>query len=60
MEDIAAVSELDDENRFVLYIYEEYCTQALDFFERELNKEFTAEYLTKSTNLTVYLVSAKE
>ena len=54
-EDAAAVKELQNE-KFVLYIYEDYLPDALAFFEQELGNELEAEPLTKSTNLTVYLV----
>lgn len=54
-EDAAAVNKLQSE-RFVLYLYEDYLPDALRFFEQELGYELHAEYLTKSTNLTVYLV----
>lgn len=54
-EDAAAVNKLQSES-FVLYLYEDYLPDALRFFEQELGYELHAEYLTKSTNLTVYLV----
>lgn len=55
LEDGAAVREIGEES-FVLYIYEDYLPEALDFFEQEMGRELEARYLTKSTNLTVYLV----
>ncbi|MGN0167102.1 MAG: hypothetical protein ACI4AB_03585 [Acetatifactor sp.] len=56
-EDAAAVHGLEGESSFVLYSYEDLCEQAIGFFEQELGKTITVEYLTKSTNLTVYLVN---
>lgn len=56
LEDAAAVGELKDVDRFVLYIYADYLPDALDFFGRELGRELAARELTKSTNLTVYVV----
>lgn len=54
-EDAKAVRELPGEE-FVLYLYEDYLLEALDFFGWELGKKLTTKYLTKSTNLSVYLV----
>lgn len=54
-EDEAAVRALDSDS-FVLYVYEDYLPDALDFFRKELGRPLEATYLTKSTNLTVYLV----
>lgn len=54
-EDAEAVRELPGEG-FVLYLYEDYLPEALDFLEQELGRKLTARYLTKSTNLSVYLV----
>lgn len=54
-EDAEAVSDLPGEE-FVLYLYEDYLPEALDFFEQVLGRELTSSYLTKSTNLSVYLV----
>lgn len=54
-EDEAAVLALDGDN-FVLYVYEDYLPDALDFFRKVLERPLEATYLTKSTNLTVYLV----
>lgn len=54
-EDAAAVRELSGE-KFILYIYESYLPDALAFFEKELDRSLEAVYLTKSTNLNVYLV----
>lgn len=45
---------------FILYIYEDYLPEALEFFGQELGGELEARYLTKSTNLTVYLVEPAE
>ncbi len=54
-EDAEAVRQLPGEE-FVLYLYEDYLPEALDFFEQELGRALTSSYLTKSTNLSVYLV----
>lgn len=54
-EDKTAVHDLQSE-RFVLYVYEEHLSEALSFFEQELKRTPKAEYLTRSTNYTVYLV----
>lgn len=54
-EDAEAVRELGEES-FVLYTYADYLSEAMDFFETELGRELEARYLTKSTNLTVYLI----
>ena len=54
-EDGAAVKELQNE-KFILYIYQDYLPAALTFFEQELGRELEAAYLTQSTNFTVYLV----
>lgn len=54
-EDAEAVRALPGD-AFVLYLYEDYLPEALDFFGQELERELTAQYLTKSTNLNVYLV----
>ena len=43
-------------DEFVLYVYEDYLPQALDFLEQELGKELSSRYLTQSTNLSVYLI----
>ena len=55
-EDAEAVKELKEQESFVLYTYEGYYEEVIEFFERELEKEILCEKLTKSTNLTVYLV----
>ncbi len=54
-EDRTAVQDLQSE-RFVLYVYEEHLSEALSFFEQELERTPKAGYLTRSTNYTVYLV----
>lgn len=56
VEDAEAVSVLQEKDSFVLYIYEEYLPQAMTFFEEELGKELSSTFMTKSTNLTVYLI----
>lgn len=56
-EDREAVKLLE-EDRFVLYLYEDYLSEALAFFEEELGEEVRAQYLTRSTNLAVYLIEA--
>lgn len=58
-EDTAAFGALEDEESFVLYIYEDYLPYALDFFTEISGRSFASRYLTKSTNLTVYLIEAK-
>lgn len=58
-EDALAVQQLSDRERFVMYAYPEYEELAMNFFERELGKELKCEELTKSTNLTVYVISAE-
>ncbi len=54
-EDAEAVRALPADS-FILYTFEEYLPGALEFFEEELGQELTALYLTKSTNLSVYLI----
>ena len=56
-DDAAAVSELQDDKSFILYTHEDYLPLALAFFEQELGKELSGDFLTTSTNLTVYVVS---
>lgn len=56
-EEAAAVQKLKEYDCFVLYTFEEFYPQALEFFEQELGLEVSAQYLTKSTKLTVYLVN---
>ncbi len=58
--DVEAVKALEDKDSFVLYIYADYLSEALNFFEQELGKKFTGEYLTQSTNLTVYSIRAEQ
>lgn len=58
-EDARALCGLEGRENFVLYIYEDYLPDALAFFEDTLGRDCNARYLTKSTNLTVYLVETK-
>lgn len=55
-EGAAALGMLEEGESFVLYAYEEYLPYALDFFGETTGRSFTSRYLTKSTNLTVYVV----
>lgn len=55
-EDVAAVSALQEKGSFVLYTHQDYLPQAISFFEEELGKDLSSTFLTKSTNLTVYLI----
>lgn len=50
-----ALQELQSDT-FVLYVYEEHLSDALAFFEQESGQKQEAEYLTRSTNYSVYLV----
>ncbi len=58
-EDAKAASALQNENAFILYIYADYLPEALLFLEQQTGKNLTAQHLTKSTNLTVYLIESK-
>lgn len=58
-EDAKAASALREENTFILYIYPDYLPEALLFLEQQTGKNHTARPLTKSTNLTVYLVESE-
>ncbi len=58
--DAEAVRELKDDESFIMYAYEDYAPWAVAFFEQELGKTLTCNYLTKSTNLTVYLIEEVE
>ena len=55
-EDRWAIQELQGENRFILYLYEEYFPHALELFEQELGRKLESRYLFHSTNLSVYLI----
>ena len=55
-EDAEALCGLEGRENFVLYIYEDYLPDALSFFEDTLDRDYSVRYLTKSTNLTVFLV----
>lgn len=59
IEDRWAIQELQGENRFILYLYEEYFPHALELFEQELGRKLEGRYLFKSTNLSVYLIEAQ-
>lgn len=58
-EDIVAFRGVVDTEGFILYIYEDYLPYALDFFAKATGKSYTSRYLTKSTNLTVYLIEVQ-
>lgn len=55
-DDTRAVQELQKEEPFLLYSYEDQLPDALEFFEKALDKKTEAEYLTKSTNFNVYII----
>lgn len=54
-DEAAAVQRLRDKP-FLLYVYEDHLPASLEFFERSLGRTLKAEYLTQSTNFSVYLV----
>ena len=56
IEDIWAIQELQSENFFILYLYEDYFPHALELFEQELGRKLEGRYLFHSTNLSVYLI----
>ncbi|MCM1058216.1 MAG: hypothetical protein NC517_11505 [Firmicutes bacterium] len=56
-EDRTAIRELQGENSFILYTYEDYYPHTLELFEQELGRELEGSYLFQSTNLSVYLVT---
>lgn len=56
LKDAKAISKLKENKDFILYTHEDYLPYALEFFKEELDKNIFSEYLTKSTNLTVYLI----
>lgn len=56
-EDAETLAGLAADESFILYIYADYCTDALKFIEQETGKQFEGEYLFNSTNLSVYLVN---
>lgn len=56
VEDIAAFGVLEDKECFVLYTNENYLPYALDFFTEISGRSFSCRYLTRSTNLIVYLI----
>lgn len=59
IEDRWAIKELQGENRFILYLYEEYFPHALELFEQELGRELEGKYLFPSTYLSVYLIESQ-
>lgn len=59
IEDRWAIQELQDENCFILYLYEDYFPHALELFEQELGRKLEGRYLFKSTNLSVYLIQSQ-
>lgn len=58
-EEALALSELTDEGTFVLYCLPDYLEQACVFLEQELDKELESEWLTNSTQLSVYVIEVK-
>ena len=58
-EDRTAIREIQSENSFILYIYEDYYSHALELFEQEMDRKLAGSYLFQSTNLSVYLVTAQ-
>lgn len=58
--DARAILELMEDDQFILYTHENYLPEALEFFEQVLGKELSGEYLTKSTNLTVYTIEVSK
>lgn len=58
-EGAAAFREMEDTGSFVLYTYEEYLPYAMEFFTEAAGRSYTSRYLTKSTNLTVYLLETE-
>ena len=59
IEDRWAVQKQQDENRFILHLYEVYFPHALELFEQELGRKLEGRYLFKSTNLSVYLIESQ-
>lgn len=57
--DKKAIRELQNENSFLLYLYEDYFPHTLELFEKELNRDLEGKYLFHSTNLSVYLIQSK-
>lgn len=55
-EDVLAFCKIEEQEEFVLYIYEDLLSGALELFNEASGERFTAQYLTKSTNLSVYLI----
>lgn len=55
-EEAAALQQISQEERIVLYTMKEYYPQALKFLEKELGRTFTGEYLFDSTSLSVYVL----
>lgn len=58
--DAAAFELLRDQDSFILYTFEDNLSLALAFFKETLGQEFTSRYLTKSVNLSVYLITKEE
>ena len=59
-ESVTALLELQDEEKFILYCFEEYVPIVTELFENKLNINITCEYLTQSTNLKVYVCTITE
>lgn len=58
-EDRQAVKNIPQSESFILYTTDNYLGQALDFFEKTLQKELEVEELTRSVNLKVYMINMK-
>jgi len=58
-EDRSAIRELQGEDSFILYVYEDYFPHTMELFEQELGRELQESYLFRSTNLSVYLVGSR-
>lgn len=52
-----AIQKLQNEERVIIYTEEGFVSEIEALLEEELGKSVTVEYLTKSTNLTVYAVT---
>lgn len=59
-EDIECVKRLTGEEKFLVYVYEDFEPEAREFFENCLSQKIASSYLTRSTNLSVYSFCAKE
>lgn len=59
VKDRQALQEIQGENRFILYLLEDYFPHTLELFEQELGRNLEGRYLFRSTNLSVYLIEAQ-